>query len=114
MTGISDRMGANSKPKNTPRLPTKPKKVSGPKTNPKKCHAEFPSKFVGIYSQTRFASMIYTVITITNLQIVLNTRKNPYYKSSHPQKILAKFSYPPKIPESKLSNLQNPPIIPVT
>ena len=36
MTGISDRMGANSKPKNTPRLPTKPKKVSGPKTNPKK------------------------------------------------------------------------------
>ena len=114
MTGISDRMEANPKPKNTPRLPTKPKKVSGPKTNPKKCHAEFPSKFVGIYSQTRFASMIYTVITITNLQIVLNTRKNPYYKSSHPKKILAKFSYPQKIPESKLSNPQNPPIIPVT
>ena len=58
--------------------------------------------------------MIYTVITIKNLQIVLNTRKNPYYKSSHPQKILAKSSYPPKTPESKLSNPQNPPIIPVT
>ena len=56
---ISDRMGANSKPKSTPRLPTKPKKVSGPKTNPKKSHAELPSKFVCIYSQTRFASMIY-------------------------------------------------------
>ena len=58
VTGISDRMGANSKPKNTPRLPTKLKKVSGPKTNPKKSHAEFPSKFVCTYSLTRFASMI--------------------------------------------------------
>ena len=39
---------------------------------------------------------IYRDSAITNLQIVLNTRKNPYYKSGHPKKILAKFSYPPK------------------
>ena len=40
--------------------------------------------------------------TTKNLQIVLNTPQNPYLNQAT-QKILAKFSLPKKIPESKIS-----------
>ena len=43
---------------------------------------------------------INTDTTITNLQIVLNTQKNPYLNQAA-QKILAKIFLPPKIPEIK-------------
>ena len=51
--------------------------------------------------------------TITNLQIVLNIPKT-LLKSCYPKKILAKYFFPPKILESKISNPKNPSIIPVT
>ena len=43
---------------------------------------------------------INTDKTITNLQIVLNTQKNPYLNQAA-QKILAKIFLPPKNPEIK-------------
>ena len=101
-----------------PRIPQgfqqNPKKYLDQKLTPKNAMPNFRASLSVFIRKLASLPWYITVITITNLQIVLNTRKNPYYKSSHPKKILAKFSYPPKIPESKLSNPQNPPIIPVT
>ena len=42
--------------------------------------------------------------TIMNLQIVLNTPKNPYLNQATPKKILAKISLPKKIPKLRISN----------
>ena len=38
-----------------------------------------------------------------NLQIVLNTQKNPYLNQATPEKMLAKFSYPKKLLRSSPS-----------
>ena len=50
---------------------------------------------------------------VTNLQIVLNTPKNPYLNEST-QRILAKFSYPNKSRNRELQTQKHPWIIPVT
>ena len=85
-------MGAKIKtPNKSLGLQTKPKKIPGPKFNPpKKSNAEFSS-------HKNFQKALND-ITITNLQIVLNTPQNPYLNQL-PQKILAKIILPKKNPE---------------
>ena len=74
-----------------------PQKYHGPKFNPIKSHAEFPSlKISRGTTQPRYAG------TITNLQIVLNTPKNPYLNKL-PKNILAKIFLLQKIPKLKIS-----------
>ena len=51
--------------------------------------------------------------TTMNLQIILNTQKNPYLNQAT-QKNTCQIFIPKKIPESKISNPKNPSIIPVT
>ena len=94
--------GKTQNPKISQGFQQNPQKVSGPKTNPKKSHAEFlglknsqKAEQVCLYSV--FADSLRchdTLGSITNLQIVLNTRKNPYYKSSHPKNYLPNFPTP--------------------
>ena len=67
-----------------------PQNIMGQNLTPIKSHAEFPSlKISRGTTQPRFAG------TITNLQIVLNTPKNPYLNQAT-KKILAKISLPKK------------------
>ena len=60
----ADRMGEKKNPKKSLGLLTKPQKIPGPKINAQKipCRTRWPG-YAG---------------TTTNLQIVLNTQKNPY------------------------------------
>ena len=58
--------------------------------------------------------VFFTRGTITNLQIVLNTPKNPYLNQAT-QKILVKICLPPKKSQNrKFQTQNNPSIIPVT
>ena len=100
VTGISNG-GKTQNPRISQGFEQNPKKVSAPKTNPKKSHAEFPglknsreAKQVCLYLFADSLRCHDTLGTITNLQIVLNTRKNPYYKSSHPKQYLPNFPTP--------------------
>ena len=76
---------------------------------PRKSHAEFPSlKISRGTTQTRYAG------TITNLQIVLNTQKNPYLNQAT-QKNTCQNCPTQKNPEiENFHHPQNPSIIPVT
>ena len=74
---------------------SKPKQIPGPKFNPQKSHAEFPS-----YKNFQKA---LNDITITNLQIILNAQKNPYLNKAA-KKILAKIFLPKTVPKSKILN----------
>ena len=51
--------------------------------------------------------------TITNLRIVLNTQKNPYFNQATQQNTCQNFPTQ-NIPKSNISNPQNPSIIPDT
>ena len=78
------------------------------KLAPKKSDIEFPSldkfgcTFLGRTTRPRYTG------TNTNLHIVLNTLPHPLQKTctwiKPPKNILAKFFYPQKIPEAKISN----------
>ena len=91
--------GKNQNPKKSVGLQTKPPKIPGPKFNPKKSHAEFPSH--------KNVQGALDDITQKIETLVLNTPKNP-------KKILAKIFLHQKIPKSKISNPKSPSIIPVT
>ena len=81
----------------------------GQNLTPIKSHAEFPSlKISRGTTQPRYAG------TITNLQIVLNTPKNPYLNQATQKHTCQNFPTP-KNPE--IENFHHPPkpsIIPVT
>ena len=68
---------------------SKPKKIAGPKFNPQKIPPRiFPSHKNLL---TELHDWDY-IVTIINLQIVLNTQKNPYLNQATPQKYLSNFS----------------------
>jgi len=85
------------------------KNIPDQKLTPNKSHAKFlslkkfPESFNNITQEvlvvlyTLFAKLQIYAGTATNLQIVLNTPKNPYLKQATP-KLLAKFSYLKKSP----------------
>jgi len=52
--------------------------------------------------------------TITNLQVVLNTSKNPYLNQATKKKILAKIFLPKKSRNQKFQTQKNPSITPIT
>ena len=84
--------GKNQNPKKSLGLQTKPKKILGPKYNPQKiqCRTSKPQKF---------PESITDDITITNIQIVLNTPKNPYLnQAAQTEKTCQNFPIP-KHPE---------------
>ena len=74
---------------------SKPKKSLDQNLTPKKSHAES-------LSHKNFQKALND-ITIMNLQIVLNTPKNPFVNQAA-KKILAKIFLPKKIPKPKISN----------
>ena len=87
-----------------------PQKIPRPKFNPPNIPFRIsePQKFI-----CRITWLGY-VETITNLQIVLNTQKNPYLNQATP-KILDKIFQPKKTPKFKISHPKKPLImIPVT
>ena len=59
--------------------------------------------FLFVYSSYHLNLSFPHLVDAENLQIVLHTQKNPYLDKAT-KKILAKFSYPKKFPESKISN----------
>ena len=96
--------GQKSKPKKIPKASNKTKKIPGPKINPppskkKKALNDITRKIKTSSGWDRRA------LLTTNLQIVLNTQTNPYLNQAT-KKILAKFSYLKKIPQTKISNPQ--------
>ena len=94
VTGMIE-WGQKSKPKKIRRASNKDQNLT-----PKKSHAKFPSD-KNFSSFVELCGWAHTGTT-TNLQIVLNTPKNPYLNQATPQKILY---FPRK---------KNPSIIPVT
>jgi len=68
------------------------------------------TSLVVLYSQNYTAGYAGTT---TNLQIVLNTPKNPHLDQAT-QKNTCQIFLPKKIPESKISNPKNPSVTPVT
>ena len=65
----NDRMGAkNQNPTKSLALPTKPKKIPGPKFNPKNTHAKFPS-------HKNFQKALNDITRKTET-LALNTEKN--------------------------------------
>ena len=80
-----------------------PQKSLDQKLTPQKCQANL---FV-LFSQN------YNLARIRRYYLVLNTPKNPYFRSNHQKKILAKFSYLKKFWNRKFQTPQNPSIMPV-
>ena len=89
-------------------LPTKPKKIPGPKIIPSKNPmANFQASkscktSLGILYLQNYVARGY-VGTTTNLQTVFNTPKNPYLNQATPKDTL-QISLTTKILESKISN----------
>ena len=83
--------GKNQNAKKSLGLQTKPKKTPRPKFNQKKSHAEF-------LSHKNFQKTL-NEITITNLQIVLNTSQKSLLKSSCPKKNTCRYFLTQKNPE---------------
>ena len=81
-----------------------PPKIAGPKFNPPKNPVPSHKNFQKALND----------ITIMNLQIVLNTPKNPFLNQAAPKKFLPKFSYPNKRRSPKLQTKKDRLIIPVT
>ena len=76
---------------------------------PIKSHAEFPSlKISRGTTQPRYAG------TITNLQIVLNTQKNPYLNQATQKHTCQNFPTPKNPEIENFHHPQNPSITPVT
>ena len=67
VTGMIE-WGQKSKPNQIPRAPTKPKKIPGPKFNPKYSHAKF-------LSHRNFQKTLHDITRITET-LALNTQKN--------------------------------------
>ena len=76
---------------------SKPKKIPRPRINPPK----MPSQIVC----TVFAEL-YNLARIRKYYLVLNTPKNPYFKSNHQKINTCQIFLPKKILESKISNPQ--------
>ena len=94
LSDMDDRKGAKIKtPKKSLGVTTILKQIPGPKTNPPKSHEKHQTKK---QSQT-YAAGIHRHYQTTNLQIVLNTPKNPYLNQS-----TQKF---PGIEKSKLKKI---------
>ena len=131
MTGMIE-WGQKSKPQKIPRASNKPppkKKSLDQKLTPKKSHAEFPNlknfrkglnnrfydtaaKQIWLFFIRRTTRPGYASTT-TNLQIVLNAQKNPYFINPRlnqaTQKNTCQIFLPQKIPKSKISNPRSSP-----
>ena len=83
---------------------SKPKNILDQHLTPQKSHAKF-------LSNKNFQKALNDV-AITNLHIVLITPKNPYLNEGSQKNTCQNF--PTQILKSKISNPQNPLIIPVT
>ena len=92
---------------------SKPKKIPGPKFNPQKTHAEFPShkNFQRNYTaricgdHTQELSQIFRLFEYPTKSLL---------KSSYPKKYLPNFPYPKKSWNQKFQTSKNRSIIPVT
>ena len=109
-----DRMGPKIKTQKSPwDSQQNPKKSLDQKLSPQKSHAEFLSlenlqkgKPVCLYLNHRTTWLGYAG-TMTNLQIVLNSQKNPYLNQATQKNILAKFFYPKKSQNQKFQTQKN-------
>ena len=96
------------------RQKSKPKKIPGPKFNLPKIPRRIsePLKYPEeLHSQDTRGS---DAGTITNVQIVLNTQKNPYLNQPTQKNTCQNFSTPKKPEIENFTPYKNPSIIPVT
>ena len=100
--------GKNLNPKKLLGLPTKPKKISGPKLTHKISHAKFPSLEKSHTMPLRIRGCHH------KSSDCFEYPQRSLLKSSHSQKILYKFPYPKKSKNRRSQTQRSPSIIPVT